>query len=749
MMKKYRVIIPALIAVLFVSVAVSGKSRTNQKVKKAAVSSVVKDTTASEKAEKLGEVVVSSMRVNRKLMEVPASMSISGALDYKKNSAFTVANVLNSEPGIAFGGDGVWSTNVVVRGLGESRLVTLIDGDRVETASDLTASLSMIDVNNIERVEVIKGAQSSLYGSGALGGIINVITKQGDFAPRFNVGGGVTPSYSTVNKYFSNNVFLNFGDKKWYLRVSDSYGKAHNIKTPDGKINNSGFKTNDFSASAGFRPFANQVLKVQYQRNWSNDVGIPGGSAFPGPATASYKKIGRALLDVSYEFTNLTDVFKSLKFKYYNQYIIRNVEMTPNTSTTVKMPNGMSQVTTPNLLTPHATHKTNGGEIVGTWKFSDNQTLVAGVDLWRRNIKSSRVKYVTVNVLKPNGDTLKTNHVERGETPLPTASFTSAGAFAQDEMHFFNNKLTVTAGARLDEVWIKNDKCYDVDYITLNGVRTDNPATQRVTFDKNSTHNTSWSANLGAIYKLTDNVDAVFNAARSFRVASLEERYKYIDLGNYVRLGNPNLKSENGYSFDLGLRVWGSKVNVEASVFMNRVNNLIVEEKGSFIYTLATTGKQDTIPAMVNANVDRALLYGFDFKADYNVIDNLVLSAAVSYVRGKDTKANTSLPQIPPFNARLGARYTFTKLGSAELAWTLAAKQSKIAAGETETAGYGKLDFAVNTVNFRILHGLWLQVFAGIDNLTNNTYTNHLSTNRGSISVEPGRNFYARACFTF
>ena len=142
-------------------------------------------------------------------------------------------------------------------------------------------------------------------------------------------------------------------------------------------------------------------------------------------------------------------------------------------------------------------------------------------------------------------------------------------------------------------------------------------------------------------------------------------------------------------------------------------------------------------------------MYGFDFKADYNVIDNLVLSAAVSYVRGEDTKAKTSLPQIPPFNARIGARYSFPKICSAELDWTLVAKQGKVAEGEVKTAGYGKLDFAVNSVNFRIIHGLWLQVFAGIDNITDNTYTNHLSTNRGSISIEPGRNFFARACFTF
>ena len=74
------------------------------------------------------------------------------------------------------GSDGPWATSINIRGLSENRLVILVDGHRVETATDLTASFSMIDVNDIERAEVIKGAQSSLYGTGAMGGIVNIIT---------------------------------------------------------------------------------------------------------------------------------------------------------------------------------------------------------------------------------------------------------------------------------------------------------------------------------------------------------------------------------------------------------------------------------------------------------------------------------------------------------------------------------------------------------------------------------------------
>ena len=132
----------------------------------------------------IGEVVVSSLRMDRKIRKLPASMSVAGAFDYKKNSSLTLSNVLRNEPGIAMGSDGIWATGINIRGLDENRLVILIDGNRVETATDLTASLSMVDVNDIERVEVIKGAQSSLYGTGAMGGIVNIITKDGHFEDR-------------------------------------------------------------------------------------------------------------------------------------------------------------------------------------------------------------------------------------------------------------------------------------------------------------------------------------------------------------------------------------------------------------------------------------------------------------------------------------------------------------------------------------------------------------------------------------
>jgi len=159
-------------------------------------------------------------------------------------------------------------------------------------------------------------------------------------------------------------------------------------------------------------------------------------------------------------------------------------------------------------------------------------------------------------------------------------------------------------------------------------------------------------------------------------------------------------------------------------------------------------GMIDTLPALVNTNVSKAFLYGFDFGFQYNFHSDFVLLGSGSFVRGRDTEAETNLPQIPPFNGRLGIRYTHSRIGSAELTVVGAAAQNKIAEGERETGGFARLDLALSSSALS-LGNTRFQVFAGIDNLTDRSYTNHLSTNRGNISVEPGRNIYFRLTFAF
>lgn len=698
----------------------------------------------------LGEIEVSSFRVNRKVKDLPVPLAVVGSRSFRNQSALSLSNVLAGEPGLALSSEGVWATSINVRGMNENRLVTMIDGNRVETATDLTASMSLIDVNDVERVEVMKAAQSSLYGTGAIGGIVNIITRDGHFSDQPYVSGTLMSAYASVNKQKSLHAAVNTGSEKWYFRLSGTTNDADDIRTPEGILDNSQFKSNNVAAKIGVKPFANHLFKLQYQNNWATDVGIPGGSAFPGPAGARYTDIGRQLLAASYEIMDIGDRLSSLEVRYFTQYINRDVEMIPNVVTVVPLDAGEQHIT-PELFIPVGNHLTHGAQLQSTWDMGKHNTLIAGVDLWSRKITTERTKYIRVDVLNPAGDIVKTNNLERGETPIPESTFGSTGVFIQDETQLFNEKLRLIVGGRMDLIKVQNAEGYDLDYLVVNGAMMDPPANQRITFEEGEEHNVSWSANAGLIQKLAVDTDLSFTLSRSFRAASLEERFKYIDLGNYVRLGDPELEPESAYSADLGLRIWKTKFNFQADVFVNSISNMIVETPGEFIYTVNSgplEGTIDTIPALINANVSKALLYGVDFGMQYNVWSGLILSASGAYVRGLDTEGDTNLPRIPPLSGRLGVRYAFPQIASAEFTAIAASKQDKIADGETETDGYVRFDLAMSSAPLRIGPAS-LRIYAGIENLTDKAYTNHLSTNRGSISIEPGRNFYLRLRLSF
>ena len=683
----------------------------------------------------LQEAVVTTLKIERSVEEIPAVINIVGSLDVKKHSSSTISDVLKYEPGLSMGGDGVWATNINVRGLSENRLVTLVDRNRVETATDLTASLSMIDVNDIERVEVIKGAQSSIYGSGAIGGIVNVITKDGYFAGSPYFHGSAAANYNSVNNGNSDYLALYAGGKKWYVKVNGSYAHAGDIMTPDGPLTNSGYTSDNIGARLGLKFTERQTLRLQYQRNWSTDVGIPGGAAFSPAATATYKYIGRTLYNAKYEITDISDSFSALKVTAFLQQIIRDVEMIPN----APQPQSGAQ---PVRVTPYAVHNTYGGNVEGTWKFGDCNTFVAGAEAWRRDMTSDRKKYINQYA---NGE-LKQQMI-RDEKPLPEASYTSTGVFAQDEMRFFDDRLIATLGGRLDINFVKNGEVHNVVSVTnvVSGAVNENPAGKYLTYAAGSRNDASWSGNFGAIYKVGPHFDAVFNASRSYRSPALEELFKFIDLsGNKIHFGNPDLKAENGLSADLGVRVHGEGYEFQVSGFVNHINNMIVERRTN----VDPASVNDTL---VLDNASRALLYGADFSGSYTVAKGLNVYASGAWTVGMETSMQDAwLPLIPPANCRIGIAYENSRVLGCDFSALIAGAREagKVAAGEIATESYCRLDFSAHSKIFS-LSRCSLQLFGGIDNITDTRYVNFLSTNRGAIRCEPGRNFYIRLNLTF
>ena len=139
---------------------------------------------------------------------------------------------------------------------------------------------------------------------------------------------------------------------------------------------------------------------------------------------------------------------------------------------------------------------------------------------------------------------------------------------------------------------------------------------------------------------------------------------------------------------------------------------------------------------------------GFELSANAALFNDFVIKGHAAYVRGINITTEGNLPLIPPFNASLGARYHI--MGSFVAEWTTrySAAQNLVAAGETQTDSYFISEASLYSLPKQFGPATF-QLFAGVDNLFNKSYVNHLATNRGIIIVEPGRNVFLKIKMNF
>jgi hemoglobin/transferrin/lactoferrin receptor protein len=675
----------------------------------------------------MDEISITGARYGKKVGDMSTPVDIVDDEKILQTAPRTVADALQNEPGLAIARDGMWGSHIMIRGLGQNNIVTLIDGNRVDTATDLAAGMSMVDVYDIERIETVKGASSALYGTGALGGVVNIITRDGWYDKKFYSHVAISSGYQSVNKNSIGNLRLNIGNRSWYAKASTMFRKAGDVATPQGVLPNSQYKDGNLALRLGLIPFEKHEIKLNYQRFQAWDVGIPGAQLlFPAVAKVTYPEERREMFSVEYSVhSTFADHFA---VKYFMQNILRDVENIPYT--TKNIPGSPAKVMNVLKVTPAATHDTQGVEVQSDWIFMKDQYFVMGIDGWQKNLDGHREKSLRIDVLDPTGSSIvKSIYQTVGEKPLPKAYFRSIGIFGQNDLGLFHNRFIITTGGRFDKISIKNDQVLNPIYVTTDGLRDNTPAGQTILWKAGKAGDQSWSANLGLLYKVLNHTNVALSLCKSFRSPYLEERFQFLDLGNFVKIGDPDLKPEKGYSGNLGIQFYSSRFNARADIFYNRLNDLVVEKAATF------EGRS----AFKKANIGRATLYGFDIQMEFQPADRLTFFGNVAHVHGADNYQKQPLPLIPPMNGRLGIKSRFSDYCTIEADLSLFARQDRIANWEKETPAYYFADFYMFSKPF-YARGFKSQFFFGIENLTNNSYRNHLSSNRGLVSSEPGRN---------
>ena len=212
------------------------------------------DTTLYQELE---GVIVSATRTERQLSSLPLPAKIITKEQIQQTNATRLSDILNEQTGIVTVPDFGGGEGVQLQGLDSEYVMILIDGVPLVGRSAGTLDLQRITVGNIQQIEIVKGASSCLYGSEALGGVINIVTEK----PKTGWNGGADYRFSTFNTHDAN---LNFSYKK----------EKWSIRTFLNRFSSAGYDLNEETPLQTVAPYTNYTLNTTLNYDFSEKTNL-------------------------------------------------------------------------------------------------------------------------------------------------------------------------------------------------------------------------------------------------------------------------------------------------------------------------------------------------------------------------------------------------------------------------------------------------------------------------------------------
>lgn len=553
---------------------------------------------------KLEEVVVTAGGFAQNIKEAPASITVLSAEELKKDSFTALQSIARKVPGLAVigGEDGPGSKGISIRGMEGSQTLILIDGKRSNSnganpkggAGDPNSNF-IPPIEAIERIEVIRGPMSSLYGSDAVGGVINIITKK-DFS-KFSGSASISSTWqehSGIGDGRQAEFYLNlpiydkylalqlWGYKK--LRDEDEYKGGHQDSDK-----------HNLTSKLWITPDENNKFWVSALREKQDYLRTIGKSAYM-PATRTdlnaydYEKKSYGVGYLG-EFDNfnadISYIYDTTQRKSLFDAITRN-----------------SSGARVNKPTPAKMKNHNFNSKFNT--FVGNHSFTFGYDFNKQSVKSA---FIVGKESKSDIYTAK------------EFSMTEHALFLEDEWELMRDRLFLTLGAR----WTHNE------YF-------DNHVSPRAYLVYNI--NQSWSLKGGVAtgYKAPD-VNQI-----SPNTGTIQGGWSIVDFGNKDLKPEKSITYEVGAYYDNGDDLRGS-----VTVFKNEFKDKIIDTDGSAINRIPAFAGCTGAPSILCPgwgtyfNIDGVDVWGVELAGDYNILNNLNLSANYTYTH---SKIKTGSPSI-------------------------------------------------------------------------------------------------------
>ncbi len=644
--------------------------------------------------------------------------SISGHDMLKKESA-SLGKTIESIPGVYNMSAGSVAGKPVIRGHSGERVLTLTDGIPLEYQQYGERHAPNIEINNFERVEVVKGASSLLYGSDAMGGAVNLISHPYHFSTdgAFTLGGRLSGNYNSNNNEYMTGLNLNASGNLFSLFGSIVKRKADNFNTPEADSYSATMKSGD-------PRFTGEIPHTNFEQ-LNSSVGIGYLSPF-GIISADYKNYinkNNFLLPTGNPIgLNLENHIVAVKGNFPLENFILRPKFSYQKNIRKATKAGLDYSSLP-----------------------DSAAVNLGLDVY-----TARFDIENIDLFDLSGsfgfEVKHYDHRNVGTVPLqPTGFFTNYSLYIFEEWR--QNKLTLNIGARFD---YRNQTFYGT---------TTNPLLRED--DKRSYTNLSGS--IGASYKVTDNLTGSVNFSRGFRTPSFFNLYVYGEHGGVFafQIGNPDLKNETSFDISGSLNFINDVIKSSATIFYNTVDNYI------FLYNapdhpLAPSGKTFVF---AHDQAD-ARLFGFELNIESRIASWLTVHADYSTLRSRFLNGpweEDELPLMPPDRASAGTKFLlpdFSLLNAPYIMLNARYVSDKDAAGIYEP--FGQFDEGIGPdIPFGVCStGDYFLLNAGfgftteisnrqllfdfeITNILDEVYRDFFDTYKG-YSLSPGRSFNLR-----
>lgn len=611
------------------------------------------DFDLTESSSLLQEVVVTGNSIGSEFLSTPAPITEVPNSYLHQNASTNIIDALSKIPGVSGITNGQSISKPVIRGLGYNRVVTVNDGVRQEGQQWGDEFGIAVDPNSVDRVEILKGPASLIYGSDAISGVLNLIPEK--TLPEGQTKGDVNLGYQSNNGLYNTTVHA-AGNKKgvaWSARISNIMAHAYQNKN-DGYVANSQFSNFAYDATVGLhRSWGFSQLHYSF---FNMKTGIVEGTrdsttgAFtkqalvngqPGAVIATHEDL------TSYKPYLINQNVRHAKLVWDNSIAVGKGRMIARFAWQQNRRQEYNDITIPNTANIYYLLNTVNYDIRYVSPDRNNANLTVGINGMRQN--------------STNLGTLLL---------IPEYTLFDLGAFAIANKKI--GKFNVSGGLRYD---VRQFKSHD-SYVDSSGnVRTSTNPDALHRFTAYSSNFNAWSGSFGATYQLSRKFYLKANVARGFRAPNVAETGSNgIHDGTVVyEIGHPTLQPEFSVQFDLAPGFRSKDVTAEIDLFSNRIDNYI------YPVQLKSTNGGDSVRNDVagfpNAPVfkyvqSNALLTGGEATLDLHPssIPWLNFYTAYSRVDAQLTNHPDStryLPFIPPARLRSEVTVTFKKVSNA------------------------------------------------------------------------------------